>query len=167
MEPPPESDTEKQQTPHPMRRRDRELSTEETKHLLRQGEYGILCTCGEQSVPYGVPVNYVYDGERISFHSAAEGHKVQNLRENARASFTVVNSARVLPHKFSCLYESAIAFGRVIEAEGEDKRAILQALVKKYSPNHQEEGTAYIARDINRVCVFTLQIDHISGKAHR
>ncbi len=73
-----------------MRRRDRELSRAEAEDILRRGEFGVLGTCGAEGMPYAVPLSYVFEGGCIAFHCAAEGHKLQNLRENARACFTVV-----------------------------------------------------------------------------
>ncbi len=162
-----ETDSRLQAWAHPMRRKDRELGREEAESILSRGEYGILCTCGSAGIPYGVPVNYVYEDGCICFHSAAEGHKVQHLQENPYASFTVVGATRVLPQKFSTQYESAIAFGRVTPAEGERKRAILRALAAKYSPEHSRKAADYIARDGARTAVYSLRIEHLCGKAHR
>ena len=150
-----------------MRRHDRELSESESKELLARGEYGILCTCGQDGMPYGVPVNYVYDGVCIGFHSALEGHKVQNLCENSRVCFTVVGATRVLPGKFSTLYESAVAFGKVVTVEGERKLSILRSLVEKYSSDFCAAGEMYIAAACEQVSVYEMQIGRLSGKAHR
>ncbi len=151
-----------------MRRQDRALSRPEAEDILLQGEYGVLCTCGAEGEPYGVPLNYVYTGGCVCFHSATEGQKLRHLQQNAQACFTVVGATRVLPQQFSTLYESAIASGRVsIVAEGERKRAILRALVSKYCPEHQEAGETYLRRAEEQVCVCALQVEQLSGKAHR
>ncbi len=153
--------------PHLMRRVDRELGREEAESILRRGEFGVLCTCGNDGVPYGVPVNYVYDGDSIAFHGAGVGHKVQNMQENACASFTVVTATELLPEKFSTRYESAIAFGRVSLVGGERKRSLLRALVEKYSPAFREKGDAYIRHDADKTSVFELNVVRLRGKAHR
>ncbi len=150
-----------------MRRHERELGGDEAETLLREGEFGILCTCGKDGAPYGVPVNYVYDGSSIAFHSAPEGHKVRNLQENTCASLTVVGRTELLPSQFSMRYESAVAFGNVSPVHGERKREILRALVEKYSPDFQEKGEAYIRHDADKVAVFELKVVRLSGKAHR
>ncbi len=152
---------------HPVRRGERELERGEAERILRQGEYGILCTCGEDGVPYGVPVCFVYDGKSIGFHSATEGHKVQNLLHNPHACFTVVGETEVLPDKFSVRYESAIAFGCVSRARGERKQDILRALIDKYSPDFLQKGEAYIHHDADKTAVYELEILRLSGKARR
>ena len=76
---------------HEMRRSDWRLAEDEAKQILVQGEYGILSTIGEDGFPYGVPLSYAYDGEKIYFHCAADvGHKLENLDFSNKACFTVV-----------------------------------------------------------------------------
>ena len=43
-----------------MRRQDRKLTQEEAEAILREGQYGVLSTTGEDGYPYGVPVSYAY-----------------------------------------------------------------------------------------------------------
>ncbi|MCP4630772.1 MAG: hypothetical protein GY850_45770 [bacterium] len=42
-----------------MRRKDKEIGTDETIKLLTECEYGVLSTVGDDGQPYGVPLNYV------------------------------------------------------------------------------------------------------------
>ncbi len=151
----------------PVRRSDRELPPAEAARVLEQGEFGVLSTCGEDGVPYGVPLSYVYDGATIAFHSATAGHKIRNIRRNALACFTVVGRTERLPGKFSTRYESAIAFGQLAEVQGERKAALLRALVQKYDAAHLQKGEAYLRHDADHTAVFELRILRLSGKAHR
>lgn len=49
---------------HPMRRKKRALTDEETLSIIRKGEYCVLATVGEDAQPYGIPLSYVYiDGK--------------------------------------------------------------------------------------------------------
>ncbi len=150
-----------------MRRDEREVDHAHAESILYQGEFGVLCTCGADGVPYGVPINFVYDGKYIAFHSATEGHKIRNIQQNLCASFTVVGKTELLPGKFSTRYESAIAFGYLARVEGERKFAILRALVEKYSPDFREKAQAYIQHDVHKTSVFELEVIRLSGKSHR
>ena len=47
---------------HPMRRSERELSFEQAVEIMNSGSWGVLSTVGADGYPYGVPVNYAYDG---------------------------------------------------------------------------------------------------------
>ncbi len=152
---------------HAMRRSDRELCRDEAERMLREASYGVLCTSGHDGVPYGVPISFVYDGQCIGFHSATEGHKIQNLRENPQACFTVVGATETLPSAFSTRYESAIAFGHLRPATGERKRDILHAFLDKYSPNAREKGERYIQHAADDTLVFELEVLRLSAKARR
>jgi len=148
-----------------MRRQERKLSQEDAEEILKQGEYGILSTVSGDGTPYGVPLSYAYDGENIWFHGAKEGHKVDNLSQNVAVSFCVVGKTKVLPEKFSTIYESAIASGVVHPCEGEEKLAGLMALVKKYSPEFLEKGQAYAKGAMEKVQVYCMRVTGLSGKS--
>lgn len=45
---------------HEMRKKERRLQDEETRALLRTGEYGVLATIGQDGQPYGVPMSYAF-----------------------------------------------------------------------------------------------------------
>ena len=75
-----------------MRRKDRETTEERAYEILKNGEYGILSTIGEDGYPYGVPVNFAVECNKIYFHCAPEGYKLECLRENPKVSFTVVGA---------------------------------------------------------------------------
>ena len=115
-----------------MRRKDRALSKETAIQILKDGEYGILATCGEDRQPYGVPLSYVYHDGRIYFHGAKTGHKLDNLSGSPKASFTVVGQTHVLQEAFSTAYQSAIAFGEVFPVEGPYQGAAFMMLAGQY-----------------------------------
>ena len=103
-----------------MRRKDRQLEDADTIDVLKRNQYGILSTVDKDGMPYGVPLTYIYDGGNIYFHSAVEGHKLNNISFNKKVSFCVVGPTKILPEQFSTRYESAIAFGEVHELIGEE-----------------------------------------------
>ena len=53
-----------------MRRTRQALPPEEISAVLERGTSGVLALAGDDGYPYAVPISYVYDGERIYFHSA-------------------------------------------------------------------------------------------------
>ena len=152
-----------------MRRRDRQLSEEETREVLQQGEYGVLSTVCPDGTPYGVPLNFALEDGRIYLHCAnAEGQKIVNLQHCPDACFTVVSSTKLLPEKFSTLYRSAIVCGRVSTVEDdEEKRQGLEAILRKYSPEFIESGLKYIEAAFKAVRVLRLDVASISGKGRK
>lgn len=150
-----------------MRRHDRQLANEEVIEILEKGEYGVLALMGDQGYPYAVPLSYAMDEDSIVFHSAKEGHKVDAVRLNAKCSFTVIGHTEVLPGKFSTKYESAIAFGKAREVEGQEKVQALMALIRKYSPDFLENGEKYVMKSGKDTVVIKIDIETVTGKARR
>lgn len=152
-----------------MRRKDRKLSEEETVQLLKECEYGVLSTMSEDGTPYGLPISFAYKDGVIYMHGArAEGHKIVNIKDCARASFTVVDHTEVLPQSFATKYMSAIAFGNVSIVENEvEMRKGMEAILHKYSSDFLESGMKYIDKAIDKIYVLKFEIDELSGKGRK
>jgi hypothetical protein len=150
-----------------IRRTDRVLSESEAKGILEKGEFGILSTASLDGQPYGVPISYSYTANVIFFHSAIDGHKLENLRKNNRVSFCVVGRTEVLPDQFSTKYESAIVFGKAFELTDDEKHKGLLEIVKKYSPGFIKEGLQYIENAANKARVYKIVIESITGKSRK
>lgn len=151
---------------HEMRRKDRQLSEQDARQVLEQGEYGILSTADKSGIPYGVPVSYVYKDGIIYFHCAKDvGLKTANITVQPKVCFTVVGKTEVLSEMFSTRYESAIAFGTARRAA--DKRIGLTLLQEKYSPEFTEEGIQYIEQSLSHVEVYEIKVEGLTGKGRR
>lgn len=149
-----------------MRRKDRESDVSTAKEILENGEYGVLATIGEDGYPYGVPVNFAFDGEKIYFHCAKNaGHKQDNMKFSDKVSFTVVESSKVIAKSFTSKYRSTIVFGKVAKTEINKKYA-LELLLKKYSSEFMEEGFAEIEKAFRVTDIYEVSIDKISGKVN-
>ncbi|MEN6411432.1 MAG: pyridoxamine 5'-phosphate oxidase family protein [Veillonellales bacterium] len=150
-----------------MRRKDRKLNESAAKEILKTGTYGVLSLNSESGYAYGVPLSYVYSENRVYFHWALEGQKLNHVRHDNKVSFCVVEEARPLPEKFSMGYRSVIALGKMSEAVGEEKMNALLLFVQKYSPDYQEQGKLYAAHAGDKTVVFRINIEHLSGKANQ
>ena len=91
-----------------MRRKAQQLPLEETLRVLENGRTGVLTVNGDEGYPYAVPLNYVWDGQALYFHSACEGHKTDALNRDNRVSFCVVERDTIVPWLFATDYRSAI-----------------------------------------------------------
>jgi hypothetical protein len=151
-----------------MRLKVRQMSQKSAIELLERGEYGVLSSVDEDGQPYGVPVNYVFDGTgSIYFHCAREGHKLDNLRSNPRVSFTIVGNHQIMDWKFSTAYESVILFGTAEEVEGNEKYQGLKMLAQKFSPNYMDEFEKDIEKAMIPTIVFRIKIRQITGKERK
>ncbi|MGO9861988.1 MAG: pyridoxamine 5'-phosphate oxidase family protein [Terriglobales bacterium] len=151
-----------------IRRSERALSEDEAREILSRAEHGVLATVGPDGWPYAVPVNHVLSGDTLYIHCAVEGHKLENIAHEERVSFCAVASTSVLPDELSTLYESAIAFGRAaLVTDPEEKRRILELLAVRFCGTLTPEAEKAIATSGSRAAVVRIQLERISGKAHR
>ncbi|MGL4853999.1 MAG: pyridoxamine 5'-phosphate oxidase family protein [Lentisphaeria bacterium] len=152
---------------HSMRRDDRAIDENRIRDILNKGEYGVLSTVDNDGTPYGVPLSYAFDGNKIYFHCAKDvGHKLVNIASQKKVSFTVVGETSLLPAKFSTEYQSAIAFGIANEVLAiDEKKKIAFLLIQKYSPDFIESGNAYIERAIDKTGIYEITITKVTGKS--
>lgn len=147
-----------------MRRSKQALSPQETSEILQNASSGVLALDGDY--PYAVPISYVYDGERLYFHCAKTGHKLDAIRRNSKACFCVIARDEVIPEKYTTRYQSAIVFGRIRVIEDEQAaREAIDKLIQKYAPNEpacarQQEVDQYRSA----LCMLEMTIEHMSGK---
>lgn len=152
-----------------MRRNDRQRSRAEAMAILQNGEYGVLATSDGEGQPYGVPLSYIVQNEHIYFHCTFEGHKIDNIKLNPRASFTVVGRTKpVYVNSFSTYFESAIVFGRISElVDPKEKYAVLYDLAEKYLPEYMDKADSEINKSLARTAVYGLAMEVVTAKAKR
>lgn len=149
-----------------MRRKRQALSKEDCIDILNQGTSGVLALIGDEGYPYAVPLSYVYQNEKIYFHCAKSGHKLDVIKANPKASFCVIGQDSVVPQEYTTYFRSNIAFGtvRILEDEAEKRRAI-EAMAIRYAPEENEENReAAIDRDWKALCMLEFSVEHLSGK---
>lgn len=150
----------------PMRRKDRAMPEEAARALLERGVWGTLATQGDEDWPCAVPLSYVAIDQSIYFHCARAGQKVDNLRRNPKACFSVVGDNQpVYAGDFTTTYESVIVYGTAREVTGEEERVkALRALCQKYLPEHMDKADASIAASGKATGVWAIDIRHMTGK---
>ena len=134
--------------------------------VLSRGTSGVLALCGDSGYPYAVPVSYVFDGEKLYFHSANSGHKLDAVKRSPKASFCVIDQDLVIPEEYTTYFRSVIVFGiiRILEDE-QEKLAAIEKLAVKYAPDDTEEHRQKaIAREWKPLCMLEMTPEHISGK---
>lgn len=150
-----------------MRRHRQALAREECEQILATSPRGILSVLGDDDYPYGVPLDFVFDGSKIYFHCAKVGHKIDAIDGHDKASFTVLDEGVRLEGEWWLTFRSVICFGRVRRLDDEDEvLRVLHAVADKYFPaDYDTEGD--IARSLPRVEILELAIEHMSGKLVR
>ncbi|MDR0851190.1 MAG: pyridoxamine 5'-phosphate oxidase family protein [Clostridiales Family XIII bacterium] len=152
-----------------LRRKEKLLSNEEALVILERNSSGVLALCGDDGYPYAVPLNYAFVDGNLYFHCARVGHKIDAIGTNDKVSFAVVDEETNVPEAFTTIFKSAIAFGRARLLSSDPalkdvKQKALAALVRKFSPDYQEQGKTEIINDWDIVEVIEIRIEHLTAK---
>lgn len=145
----------------------REMEASEIERILKHSEYGIISTIGEDQMPYGIPMSYIYKDSNIYFHCGLKGHKIDNFDFNENVSFTVVENTKLIAKDLDTAYRSVIGFGKISILESEEKLWVLEELVKKYAADFLEKGREEARRDLDHTRIYKIRLEKISGKNRR
>jgi len=149
-----------------VRRQDRLLEEEQAIRLLKESEYGVLSIQSDKAGVYGLPIDYVWDGESsLYLHCAQEGHKLDCIAKYPKVSFCIIGHTNVISNKFTTAYESIILTGEAhIGLSSDEKMKALKLILQKYCPNDQVVGQKYAEKSFHRTEVIRIDIDEFSGK---
>lgn len=147
-----------------MRRTKQELEASENIEILKRNTSGVLSVCDNENYPYSVPLSYVYVNNKIYFHSAIEGHKIDVIKKNSKVSFCVIDKDDVLPEKFTTLYKSVVVFGNASIVGDKEKLEAINLLSQKYCPDFQNESKDEIEKFFDKFLIIKIDLKHISGK---
>ena len=151
-----------------MRRSGQEISAEECRKVLREGNRAVLSVLGEDGYPYGVPVNFFYnEAENIIYlHGAREGHKIDAIKANDKVCFTTWDKGFLKEGDWAWYLNSVIIRGRAdLLNDLEKAEAEVRRLAEKYYPAGREaEIEKDIRKSIERVQLIAIHIEHMTGK---
>ena len=150
----------------PIRKKKNEIDVNVAQALLQNSRRGVLAVNGDDGYPYAIPVNYFYDTEnqKIYFHGARAGHKVDALKACDKICFTVYGNEQIKEEAWAPFMQSVVVFGRchLLEA-GPKATALLKGFAMKYYPNEQlaDEEIEHAGKAVQ---MFEIEIEHLSGK---
>ena len=151
-----------------MRRSDREKPKEFALALVDKSGYSVMATVSPDGSPYCIPLSFAREGEWLYFHSALEGHKIDNLRHNNKVCISCVGEQRAVPGEFALEYESAVVYGTALEVtDREEKTRILAFIGRRFAPDSMAGFDKYTEQRIDVTAVWKIHIDELSGKARK
>ena len=147
-----------------MRRVKQQLSEEEALEVLKNAKRGVLSVIGDDGWPYGIYLNPHFENGSIFFHGAKAGHKIDALKKNARASFTVIDEGVKDEGGWAYTFKSVVVFGKVEFVEDQNEAiALCRRLARRFNPSEADIEDE-IRRAASHVQVFALVPEHITGK---
>ncbi len=117
--------------------------------------------------PYVLPFNFGFDDGVIYLHSAAEGKKIDILKQN-REVCVAFSTDHQLFHRhepvacsYGMKYRSVLAHGKVVFIEDyEEKEKVLNIFMRKYTG----KDFSFNAPAVNNVCVYKVEVTKFEGK---
>lgn len=149
-----------------MLRQDRIMPATTALRLLAAAEMGVLSMVTPDGKGYGIPVNFVWDGDAsIYFHCATRGKKIESMRKNPNVSFCICGKSRVVAGTLSTERESLILECLAnLDLSTEEKKKGLRLLMEKLDKENIHKARCIDAA-IDKVNVIKLNILSASGKA--
>lgn len=149
-----------------MRRFRQQLSEDECREVLKSGVRGVLSVNGDDGYPYGLPVDYWFDekNNRICFHGAKAGHKIDSVEKNDKVSFCVMETGAKKEGDWAFTVRSVILFGRIRKVtDPEQIDAILRGLCARF-PAPEGYADYEIAKSGRSVQCLEIIPEHMTGK---
>lgn len=147
-----------------MRRVNQDLPEELLNKVLTESTSGVLALQGDNDYPYAVPLSHVYHDGKLYFHGAGEGHKIDSIARNPKASYCIVWQDEIHADEYTTYFQSVIVFGKIrMVTDPEEKLQAAMALVEKFSPGRFEARR----NAVPAMTVFVLEPEHITGKEHK
>ncbi len=150
-----------------MRRKDRERDTAFAYSVIDNAPYVVLGINGENGV-YTVPLSIVRDGDKLYFHSALDGRKINDLRHDNRVAITAVTDCFVDGDHLTTRYKSAYGEAEAIEiTDIEAKKRALGILTKKFAPSTTVDMEDHFRKMLSRTAVWCLVLKTLTGKENK
>lgn len=148
----------------PMRRFKQQLPDEECKAILERGYRGFLAVNGEGGFPYTIPMNFLYHENHIYFHSAVSGHKIDVIKTNPKACFTIIDEPVKEENDWWYHVRSVVCFGSVSIVNCEEMRMLrLRQFGEKYFPVGYDIN-AELLHNAPHTVLLDFSIEHMTGK---
>lgn len=145
-----------------MRRKDRERDAAFAWTVFDRAAYAVLCM-RDGDGGYGVPISPARIGEKVYFHCAPKGRKLDCLAQWPDASLTAVSDVEA--DYFGCKFRSAILRGRISLVEDEAERSeALRAISQRYCPGNMADFGEYLAPRRRATAVYRMDTAEITGK---
>jgi nitroimidazol reductase NimA-like FMN-containing flavoprotein (pyridoxamine 5'-phosphate oxidase superfamily) len=140
-------------------------------------EYGTLALSNLDNQPYSVPLNFAFYHGVFYFHGSLKGKKTAIIKENRKASFSIVKPLSFIPSYFSsddgmacpatAFFQSVIAAGNIeIISDYEEKILGLTKLMQKLQPEgkYMPMDDGVYEKIVNATLVYKLIPNEITAK---
>lgn len=155
-----------------MRRSDRAQSLEFAQALIDRCTYGVVAISTGEDTPYCLPLSLVRVDNRLYFHCAKQGRKLDLLRRNPKVCVTFVGTSEPAyvesNNTFTDYFQSAMVTGTASEVlEDDEKIEALRALCTKVTPQGMsgDNFERAVSGSLAVTGVWRIEMEEITAKA--
>ncbi len=148
----------------PMRKVQRQRDAAWALQVFDKAPYVTVSMTRPDGPPYAVPLSLIRCGtDRLYFHCAGEGEKLDCLRANPIVSLSAVSKCTPKfeeeKHNFTEYFHSAVAVGKaeIVEDDSEKIQA-LRLLCERFLPNYMAHFDEAIARSLSRTTIVRITL---------
>jgi nitroimidazol reductase NimA-like FMN-containing flavoprotein (pyridoxamine 5'-phosphate oxidase superfamily) len=157
-----------------MRRKDKEITSVDKKIEIIEKNKVCRLALSRNNFPYIVPLNYGYSFEdnklTLYFHSAAEGKKIDIIKENNKACFEIDCDCKLIESEDPCSYgyefKSIIGFGKIKITETTEEKIRGLNILMKHQTGKEMEFT-FSKEALEKVVVCVMEVEEFTGKQKR
>jgi nitroimidazol reductase NimA-like FMN-containing flavoprotein (pyridoxamine 5'-phosphate oxidase superfamily) len=144
----------------------------EMEDILNRAEVGRIALF-DGTIPYIIPLNFLYKDGKIVFHCAWEGKKLDIISMNPKCCFEVDEYMGEVSYHYESRchldYNSVLAFGSArIEDNDETKVQLLQLLSEKYVELYKkpisEGGKRFTLEQVTECCCIIIDVSELTGR---
>ena len=142
-----------------MRRKDRERSDAPfVQHVLSTADE-LYVAFATEGAPYVIPLNFVYDTDKIYIHCATEGRKLTLIERQPLVGFTTACEVEILRERSTTRYSSICGTGRArYVTDPVEKQEALRLLALRYNAHCQIPTPEPLLQRTGVICIEVIEI---------
>lgn len=114
---------------------------------------------------YGAGESVPDGGNKLYFHSAKAGHKIDAIAKEPKVSFTFIDKDDVVSREFTTYFRSVQVFGKAhIVTDEEERQRAFRAFCERYCSDDMDRYDEIMAKEAKAALIVCVDIEHISGK---
>lgn len=143
-----------------MRRSEREIKNREEIDNILNSSNVLRLAMSKDKIPYILPFNYGYEGDKIYIHCAKEGKKIDYIKSNPNVAFEISKDIEIIKEKLTTYYKTIIGLGKayIVEKDKEKKYA-LDIIMKQHNIEPFDYKGCFENTNIIKI-----EIEQITGK---
>lgn len=148
-----------------MRRAKNQTSEVEAWAIFDKSSYATIGLLTPEGDPYCVVVSPARIENRVYFHCALDGKKLDCIRNHAHVCLSTVKQIDIVEAIYTVNYESCIIEGNAYIVTDEQERiAGLRVICERFAPTNMNHFDTAVEKSMAFTCIVAIDVESITGK---